>query len=295
MNCACGMDAVYYRKHEGNAYCGACLTKQVENTFFRTVRESSLVDKNGVVAVGVSGGKDSSVLLHLLKKLQQYMKFELKAVSIDEGIAGYRDKSLEIIRDFCVSVGVEHHEFSFENEFKEPVDDFRVKKYCTYCGVLRRNALNKAARRLGANKLAVGHNLDDEAQSILLNVFKGDVNRFVRLGAKPPSVGEKLVQRIKPLRNILEKEITAYAIINKIPFYRGECPYSFDNMRREVLELLNNLEQKRPGTKMQVVAFYDSLQSKKKDKNLGSCEKCGEPTSGSLCMSCTLLDRLDSN
>jgi uncharacterized protein (TIGR00269 family) len=297
MLCGCGERAVYYREHEGNAYCASCFSNQIENTFNKTVRESKLIKKSDVVVVGVSGGKDSSVLLYLLAQLQKRVGFSLKAVSVDEGISGYRDASLLIAKNICASLYVEHSVFSFKQEFGKTMDDLNVKKYCTYCGVLRRNLINKAARELGATVLAVGHNLDDEAQSILMNIINSDVNSFMRLGPKPSSSNNsKFVPRIKPIRNILEKEIIEYAKIKKIPFYDGECPYSKDNVRREALFLLDSLEKKRPGTKMKIVSFYDSLNSyEKKQKIMNYCMKCGEPSSKKICMACTLIEKLSKN
>lgn len=295
MQCKCGKKAVFFRECEGNAYCKNCFCDQVRKSFGKTVRENELIQKNDVIAVGVSGGKDSSVLLHLLVDLQKKFPFTIKAITIDEGIAGYRNKSIEIVKKFCSGLGAEHFIFSFKEEFKKNLDEINVKKYCTCCGVFRRHLLNKASRKVGADKLAIGHNMDDEAQSILLSLIKGERYRFSRLGARPRHCGDrKFVPRIKPLRNIPEKEITAYALLNKIPFHRGECPYSKDNMRREVLGFLDNMEKNHPGTKLQVVSFYDSLQkNRKKSRRLSYCARCGEPSSMKTCMTCSLLSGFD--
>jgi len=152
--------------------------------------------------------------------------------------------------------------------------------------------LNRKARELGAAKLAVGHNLDDEAQSIMMNFMRGDFSRFVRLGAFS-GTSAKFVPRIKPLRDIPEKEIAAYAILRGIEFAGEECPHSFDNVRRDMQSLINGFELKYPGTKQQIVGFYDKMRPFiPPGGKIGECTECGEPSSGTLCKACELLCRI---
>ncbi|MBS3051370.1 MAG: TIGR00269 family protein [Candidatus Aenigmarchaeota archaeon] len=292
MNCKCGRDAVYLRVQEGVHYCPACLSRQTERQFEKTISKGKMLEKNDTVAVGVSGGKDSMVLLHLMKKLSEKLPMKLIAVTVDEGIAGYRDRSIGAINEFVKAMDIEHQTFSFENEFDITIDNL-VKndpsiKSCTYCGVFRRTLLNKAAREVSATKLAVGHNLDDEAQSILMNVMRGDVTRMARLA----KTSEHFVRRIKPMKNIPEKEIVAYAILNNIPYFDGECPNSFNNARRDVQALLNNMEQKYPGTKSNVISFYRKLPTLEEKGIIMRCAKCGEPSSHETCKACELLDKV---
>ena len=292
MNCKCGRDAVYLRVQEGVHYCPACLSRQTERQFEKTISKGKMLEKNDTVAVGVSGGKDSMVLLHLMKKLSEKLPMKLIAVTVDEGIAGYRDRSIGAINEFVKAMDIEHQTFSFENEFDITIDNL-VKndpsiKSCTYCGVFRRTLLNKAAREVSATKLAVGHNLDDEAQSILMNVMRGDVTRMARLA----KTSEHFVRRIKPMKNIPEKEIVAYAILNNIPYFDGECPNSFNNARRDVQTLLNNMEQKYPGTKNNIINFYRKLPTLEEKGIIMRCAKCGEPSSHETCKACELLDKV---
>lgn len=289
--CNCGEDAIYFRRHEGRYYCKSCLSASVEKRFRKTV--GKFIERGDRIAVAFSGGKDSSVLLYLMHKFFA-SKAKIFALTIDEGIANYRDKSIETAKTFAEKLGIEHRIASFEEEFGIRIDDIRTDKYCTYCGVFRRDLLNKAAKRYGATKIAVGHNLDDEAQSVIMNFFKGDMAKFSRLGEASESLA--FLQRIKPLRNIAEKEIMLYAILNKIPFYDGECPHSFNNMRRDVQAMINNLEEKYPGTKLQVVRFYDKMkpQMPEKDIQINHCKICGETSSQVICRSCELLEKAKS-
>jgi uncharacterized protein (TIGR00269 family) len=300
IECGCGKKAVYFRRNEGRYYCKKCLMDGVEKKFYRTVGRNKLIERGDKIAVGVSGGKDSTVLLYLLKMMQKKKGgFELVAISVDEGIMGYRDKSIKAIGKICKKYGVPHHIYTYKNELGFSLDELMCKKKiksCTYCGVFRRYILNKKARELGCNKLAVGHNLDDEAQSVLINFVRGDMLRFQRLGAFPKILDDKrFASRIKPLRNIPKREIAAYAIIKRFKIEEGHCPYSFDNMRRDIQTMVNKLEQNYPGTKQQIVNFYDRLHpmiSKKSGKVIGTCEKCGEPSSLRVCKYCELLEKI---
>lgn len=294
MECKCGQEAVYLRIQEGTHYCGKCLSRQVERSFEKTISKGKMLQKNDTVAIGVSGGKDSMVLLHLMHKLSKKLPIKIIAVTMDEGIEGYRDRSIDSVKNFVKELGIELHVFSFENEFDITIDNIHKKdplaKTCTYCGVFRRTLLNKAAREVKANKVAVGHNLDDEAQSVLMNVMRGDMKRMTRLSK--PSRSTSFVPRIKPLKNVPEKEIVAYAVINNIPYYDGECPNSFNNARRDVQTLLNDMEQKYPGTKNNIINFYKKLSLTEEKGTVGNCIKCGEPTSAEICKACELLEKI---
>jgi uncharacterized protein (TIGR00269 family) len=296
MKCRCGRKAVYFKRADKQGYCKDCLIKSVEGSFRHTIGGHRLIKSKDTVAVGVSGGKDSMTLLYLMNKF--FSHNEMFAITINEGIRGYRDESVKSIGKFSKRFGIEHHVFSFKDEFGITMDGLpKEKKPCTYCGVFRRYLLNKKSRELGANKLAVAHNLDDEAQSVILNFLRGDMSRFQRLGADPTLIeDEKFVKRIKPLRNIPEKETALYAVLNNLPFFSGECPYSYDNQRRDLQTMLNDLEFKYPGTKFQIVRFYDKIKSKiveetkeKTKEDMNYCS-CGEPTSGKTCRACQLLE-----
>src|SRR3989338_3914796 len=117
MQCECGSTAVYFRANEGRHYCGRCLSHQVERNFEKTISKGKMLEKNDVVAVGVSGGKDSMVLLHLMNKLSKKLPIKLIAVTVDEGIAGYRDRSIDSVKEFAKSLEIEQRTFSFDNDF----------------------------------------------------------------------------------------------------------------------------------------------------------------------------------
>ncbi len=298
---SCNKKAVYFRLNEGRYYCERCFSKSIETRVKRIIRKFQLVKDGDRILVGLSGGKDSSNTLYILKKIfGQNPKIEILAVTIDEGIKGYRDKMVKGCKEFCESLGIEHHTVSFREEFNITIDKIakRVKDkgVCGYCGVLRRYLLNKKARELKATKIAVGHNLDDEAQSILMNLFKGDFLRLARFGPLPRIKDhEKFIPRIKPLMMIPEKESALYALINKIPANFEECPYSVSNpLRGETRDFLNRLEDDSPGIKYSILRSGEKLSSMiRKELKVGEirvCENCGEPSSEKICKACKIIE-----
>lgn len=264
--------------------------------------EHRLVSPGERVALAVSGGKDSVSCMHLLTDYCASKNCELVTVTVDEGIKCYREESLPIARENAEQLGIEHFVVSFRQAFGVTLDKIvklaKRKKTefnpCTYCGVMRRSLLNQAARELGADKLATAHNLDDEVQAIMLNYVRADFSRLHRLGPKyPPREG--FVPRIKPLREIPEKEVALYAMLKGIKVHLGVCPYA-GGIHTEIRDFLNRLETNHPNSKFMILRMFDRMKPKLAEVvpefEMRKCEVCGEPTSASICKSCELLHGL---
>ncbi|RLJ01108.1 MAG: TIGR00269 family protein [Candidatus Aenigmatarchaeota archaeon] len=301
MKCSCGRNAVIFRRYEGRPLCATCFSQQLEKKVKGDIRRAKLLEKNDIIAVGLSGGKDSSLTTHFLSEIAEKRKdLEVFAIGIDEGIKGYRDESLKFARKLCKKRGINFYVFSFKEEYGKTLDQILSEKKgmeCTYCGVLRRELLNRKARELGATKLTVGHNMDDELQSLFMNYLKGDFMRLVRLGIKPVLLkNQRFIPRIKPLRNVPEKEVALYCILNGIEFHNGECPYAGDGIRFDVRDFLNEMEERYPGIKYTALRAFDSilpiLRKHFSGSKLRECKKCGEPTSRDICKRCELLTTL---
>src|SRR5256886_17053489 len=129
-------------------------------------------------------------------------KFELGGITIDEGIASYRPAGIEFAKRLCAHLGIEHQVLGYETTAGHTMDEVVVRDPesipCSYCGPFRRQALNRAAREVDADYVATGLNLDDTAQSILMNVARGDIEKLARLGPHE-SRQPGLVPRIQPL------------------------------------------------------------------------------------------------
>ncbi len=301
MKCKCGNEAIYYRKEDGHAYCEKCFPKFIEKNVRRTISKNHLIEPDDHVVVALSGGKDSMVLLYILKKIFKKSRVKISALTIDTGISGYMDKSIQLASKFADELGIHLKVVSIKDEFGRTIDQIahsnQRENPCTFCGIFRRYLMNKKSREMGGTKLATGHNLDDEAQSIILNFFRGDYNRFIRLGyISGVSSNPKFVPRIKPLRNLLEKEIKLYADVMKIPYINDRCPYAKDEIiRRQLKDFLDSFDENHTGTKFQIVRFHERLKEKLDEhqkQEFKYCKICGEPTTQDICKACELKERL---
>ena len=161
-------------------------------------------------------------------------------------------------------------------------------KPCTYCGVLRRKLLNQKAMELGLNRLATGHNLDDEAQAIMMNYISGDIERLRRLTGGVDR--EDLVNRIKPLSRMPEKEVMLYAALNKLEVSTDECPYANENHRTMVRDFLNSLEKEKPGVKFSIVKGWERIieSTPLNGDMVQKCSFCGQAAAREVCRACEL-------
>jgi len=256
--------------------------------------------------LGVSGGKDSITLLHILAKLEKsFPNVKFCAGTVDEGIRDYREEALKIAQDNCKKLGVDHVVVSFKELFGYQLDEIvkltqKKKKKgltpCSYCGVLRRKALNSLARDAGVDKLVTAHNLDDETQTMLLNVLHGDPFRIARAKPVLNVIHPKLVQRVKPLCMVPEKEVVFYAYLKGIEFQCIDCPYSQTALRNDIRDMLGRMEHKHAGTLFTVFKSVERLQpaleAYVKEPKLTECKLCGEPTVKDVCRPCQMLQEL---
>lgn len=261
---------------------------------------------NDKIMVAVSGGKDSITLLHILSKIEKaFPEATLCAVTVDEGIRSYRDEALKFAVKNCRKLGVEHIVTSFKERYGYKLDELvsmileRSEKEltpCSYCGVLRRRALNTAAREAGVDKLATGHNLDDETQTMILNILHGDALRIARVKPVLAMVHPKLIQRVKPFCMVPEREIAFYAYLKKIEFQGIPCPYAGTALRNDIRTMLNRMEKKHAGTKFAIFKSMErvrpALEAMVEEAKLQDCKRCGEPTVGELCKPCQMLEKL---
>ncbi|MFQ5474910.1 MAG: TIGR00269 family protein [Candidatus Nanoarchaeia archaeon] len=259
----------------------------------KTINEHKLLEKDEKICVAVSGGKDSLSVLFVLDKLG----YDVSGLFIDEGIANYREFTEKDLVSFCNNNKIKLRTVRYKEELGKGLDEILTKhkdwKPCTVCGTFRRSLLNKHAR--GFDKIATGHNLDDEAQAILMNLLRSNTDFLARLGPKSGVKEQKgFVQRVKPLYFCTEKETAAFSFLNGFTTHFAECPYVVEAFRADVRDLLNGYESVHHGTKKNIINhFLKMMPDLKVDgQELEACESCGQPSAGEICNACKLVDRL---
>ncbi|MDP3697984.1 MAG: TIGR00269 family protein [Nanoarchaeota archaeon] len=311
MSCSkCQNSAVIALQHGG--LCKNHFIDYFEEKVFKTINKYQLIGRNEKLCVAVSGGKDSLTVLYLTKKYLEKNNLptnNLIALAVDEGIDNYREKTLVDLKKFCQEHAVPLTIVSFEQELGKTLDKAYPiinkdtnKRPCNVCGVWRRYLLNKHAKKLGADKVITGHNLDDEAQAIIMNMFKANTKLAGRLG--PISGLEEhdlFVQRVKPLYFCAEKEVRLYALLQKFQIEFTECPYSKEGYRHHIQEMLNDFEQKYKGTKQGIVnSFLTMLPLLKDQENqtaetkIRSCSKCQEASNKDICNACVMKETIQN-
>ena len=148
-------------------------------------------------------------------------------------------------------------------------------------------------REVKATKIATGHTLDDEAQTVLMNILRGDIARLAKEKPVTSEVHPLFVQKIKPFCEIPEKESALYAYVKKIAFQDTPCPYASEALRNDIRGMLNRMEEKHAGTKFTVSRAIEKLrpaiEETVKKEDFKTCSECGEPSAGELCKTCEML------
>ena len=206
----CKNQIAYIRQYSGEKLCTQCFSNSILRKTAKTISKHKMIQNDELVAVAVSGGKDSLALLNIMNQMASNHNFKIKAITIDEGIPGYRDEALEIVEKFCEGLNVELSTYSYKELFELSLDealDLRENKKtssCSICGTLRRRAMEHAAKDIGADVIATGHNLDDTLQTFVINMLSGDTNK---VGWMDPDTSKNSLRKIKPFCEIYESEI----------------------------------------------------------------------------------------
>lgn len=326
--------AAVLRELSGERACKRCFAAEIEGTVRRAVNKHKMLAPSDRVAFALSGGKDSVALIHVLLKTHPDL-FVLHrregraplAITIDEGIARYREESLAIARATCQELGIDHLVFSFKEWFGKTLDEMIsavvdggalasihqkhapgqlknaykiVGKPCSICGVLRRRLLNDIAARSGATVLTTGHNMNDEVETFLINLTRGDATRMSRVASASMGAAGPFVRKVKPLQDVHQGDIVQYVYHAGGTFQSERCPYakSEDVFRGEVQAIVNRLEKHHPGAVRNIKRFMDAtypLLAPGSAAPAGSpCPSCGAPKSEAMdsCMACFYIETL---
>jgi uncharacterized protein (TIGR00269 family) len=294
----CQNAAAYSRKYSGESLCSECFSNSILRKAAKTISKYNMVQNGELVCVAVSGGKDSLALLHVLSKMSKNHNFKIHAVTIDEGIEGYRDEALKIVKNFCAELGVSHSIYSYKELFDLTLDESLMLREdeklssCSICGIFRRRAMDHAAKQIGANVIATGHNLDDVLQTFVINTLSGDTNK---IGWMDPDTSNNSLRKIKPFCEIYESEIVFYAFTNNLPFQTEPCPHMNEGIRTEIREFLNKLESSHSGIKNSMYGSILKISQIVKEtdcKEKARCSNCGAECTGKICSVCKMVVNL---
>jgi cytoplasmic tRNA 2-thiolation protein 1 len=252
--------------------CAPCFIQIFEDEVADAITSANLFQPGEKVAIGASGGKDSTVLASVLKTLNDRHDWQLDLIllSVDEGITGYRDHSLEAVKRHAAQYDLPLKIVSYAELYGWSMDQVVAqvgkKGNCTYCGVFRRQALDRGAAMLNVGHVVTGHNADDVAETVLMNLLRGDLPRLSRAtsiltstpsaqatASEDGNVNFTNVKRSKPLMYAYEKEIVLYAHHKKLDYFSTECIYSPEAFRGSARTLIKNLERIRPESILDVV------------------------------------------
>lgn len=272
---------------------------KIKTNIFNTITEYNLIEPDENIMIGVSGGKDSILTLHMIHeyKKESDINFNIKAVCVDEGIKGYRNHGITAAIENCKQLKIPLEIVSFKNEFGYYLDEIQdiYKSSCMPCGIYRRYLLNKIANDNNCDKIATGHNMDDELQSFLMTFSRNDYQKFSKFSPKLNKIHEKMVPRIKPLWQLPEKDVGIWCVINNIDIHDEECPYSKTSLRSEVKYFLNKLEEENKGIKKRIFkSFKETFKLPPVNANLETCTICNQPTANSPCNACKLTEDINN-
>ncbi|KAI0836320.1 adenine nucleotide alpha hydrolases-like protein [Hypoxylon sp. FL0890] len=257
--------ALIKRPKNHQKLCKGCFIQIFEDEVHHTITSSQLFYPGEKVAIGASGGKDSTVLASVLKTLNERHNYgvDLVLLSIDEGIKGYRDDSLETVKRNAVQYDMPLKIVGYDELYgwtmDQVVETIGKKGNCTYCGVFRRQALDRGAKMLGIKHVVTGHNADDVAETVLMNLLRGDLPRLSRSTSIVTGSDASEVKRSKPLKYSYEKEIVLYAHHKKLDYFSTECIYSPEAFRGSARSLIKNLEKVRPSAILDVVRSGEDM------------------------------------
>ncbi len=286
-------------RHNAN-FCVAHFVEQCERQVVKAINAFDMIAPGDKVLVAVSGGKDSLALWDLLIRLG----YHAEGLYLGLGIGEYSDESGSYARKFALERGLVLHQIELRDSFGYdiPTAAARTRRVpCSACGLSKRHLFDRAAHDLGADVVATGHNLDDEAAVLFGNVLRWQTDYLARQAPVLPA-GNGFPRKVKPLVRLSEREMAAYCIVSGIDYQVEECPMVAGNNHLSYKETLNAVEARSPGTKHDFYfGFLDRAAAALRagmvsgPDGLVSCQRCGAPASSEICAFCRLLERVEGH
>lgn len=301
----CGERAAINMRQHKLALCATHFLEWIPEQTERAIEHYRMFTRQEKILVAVSGGKDSLSLWDVLQRLGYVADGLYIDLGIDDGL-GYSHKSRAFCEQFAAGRGLHLHVVSVPGEYGASLPEAASKSHrgqdkpCSVCGLVKRHIMNRIARDGGYDVLVTGHNLDDEAAVLLHNAMTWSAGYLARQAPLLPASRPGLTRKAKPFCRIYERESAAYALMRGIDYIYDECPYAVGSSTIYYKEVLNRMEEDRPGAKLQ---FYLSfLQAKEKglfaanasgEQELHECSRCGQPTTApGMCTFCRLWEKV---
>jgi uncharacterized protein (TIGR00269 family) len=302
MKCrACGQKAVVNMRQHKLALCKEHFLEWIPEQTERFIEKYQMFTCSEKILIAVSGGKDSLSLWDIIHRLGYQADGLYICLGIDEGLR-YSSESQRLTEKFAAARGLKLHIVDIQKEYGATIPEFSQRSHrgrvkpCSVCGLVNRYIMNRVVRDLGYEVLLTGHNLDDEAAVLFGNTLSWAGEYLLRQGpVLPEALG--LARKAKPLFRIYEREMLAYAFLRGIEYIYDECPFSVGSTSIYYKQLLNRLENDRPGAKQ---SFYLSFLEARKSglfaereslqAELHPCTNCNQPTSApGLCSFCRMM------
>ena len=302
-HCKCGLPGDFNFLLTTQSFCASCFTRKFEKNILNRIPRSVRGHKT---AIALSGGKDSTTLLHILHKYQNKLKIPLlAAIVLEEEVPQIQSSREKIINKIKTKYPrIDYLQKSYTELFNHSLPSLIQQSEklnlgftpCTICGVLRRHGLLRSALNIGADFIAMGNTLEDEAETILLNIIRGNPQKNYRNKITyEPTDRESLPLRIKPLSKISEKTIQVYSEINQIPFLRTNCNFAYRSLRSEISTFLNSMIEKDPHVLYNIVSSFEKEHSNQTDtKKVYKCKQCPSYSPDSECPACRMIRKIMS-
>ncbi len=294
----CKKPAVLKMPRHNTAFCDCCFQDYLLKQVQKAISDGKMFFKEAPILVAVSGGKDSLALWDILIKLG----YETVGLHLNLGIGAYSATSQQMVEQFAQTRNLRLITHGYQEAYGLGVVEIAkasARPACSACGTMKRHHFNRIAIEEGFPVVATGHNLDDEAARLLGNLLKWQVPYLEKQSPVLSDDNGKWAKKVKPLYRLPEREMAAYAILNRIDYIVEECPMSNGAKAFTYKETLNRLEEASPGAKHQ---FYLGF-LKQKEKSFPSpppvtdadaCLTCGQPSLGEQCGYCRLIERSTS-
>ena len=284
----CRRPAVIELRRHNAAFCQECFIRYFHEQVRRAIHDHHMLGEGDRVLVAVSGGKDSLALWDVLLELG----YRATGMYLGLGIGEYSERSGHVAKSFAEARGADLIQVDLKEEYGYDIPTAGKngsRSTCSVCGLSKRYIFNRVALDHGFDVVATGHNLDDEAATLLGNTLRWQTEYMARQFPVLQS-REGMVKKVKPLYRLAEKETASYAFMREIDYVVEECPLVAGNTQLRYKEAINALEAASPGTKASFYLGYVERAAplfRDEDRaELSSCERCGQPTPGRFCAFC---------